>query len=369
MNPRSGSSIAYYVSAHGYGHGVRSCDVVRAVNRLCPQTVIHVITDLPAEFLYNRISAERNIVRPGSFDVGMVQKDSIRVDVPATLDLLENLYARSEDLILQEVEYLNKNEISLVVADIPSMPIEAAARCGIPGMAIGNFGWDWIYSDFIGLDVRWNRLVEMIRSAYAQTGLLLRLPFSEEMSTFPLIRDIPLVASPGRSRRRGMTDLYGCDPGKKWILLSFTTLEWDDGALRNIEQMKDYEFFTVFPLHWNRGNIHTVNREQVSFSDVVSSVDAVLSKPGFGILSDCIVNSKPLIYADRSDFAEYAVLEAAIRKYLRNIHIPAEMLYRGLLQTSLDGIWDQPDAKASLHTGGDSIAAQYIAELAGMETV
>ena len=40
----------------------------------------------------------------------------------------------------------------LVVADIPSIPIEAAKRCGIPAVAMGNFSWDWIYADFAARD-------------------------------------------------------------------------------------------------------------------------------------------------------------------------------------------------------------------------
>ncbi|MEJ2109591.1 MAG: hypothetical protein P8Z37_06690, partial [Acidobacteriota bacterium] len=91
-------SIAYYVSAHGYGHGVRSCDIIRAFNRLFPDIRVHVITTLPAGFLHNRIPGKQSRFRSGAFDIGMVQKDSIRVDVPATLKQLERLYAGSEIL-------------------------------------------------------------------------------------------------------------------------------------------------------------------------------------------------------------------------------------------------------------------------------
>jgi L-arabinokinase len=145
--------------------------------------------------------------------------------------------------------------------------------------------------------------------------------------------------------------------------LSFTTLEWNDEALARIEAIEGYEFFTVLPLHWERRNIHTLDRDQITFSDVIASVDAVISKPGFGILSDCIVNQKPLIYAERSDFLEYPILESALRKYLKHLHIPAEDLYRGNLESSLTRIWDSPDPKSNLARGGDIIAAKRIAQL------
>jgi len=364
---RKDPSIAYYVSAHGYGHGVRACDCIQALNRLYPEINVHIVTSLPGEFLYNRISSERNSIRSLSFDVGMVQKDSIRVDVPATLNRLEELYTCREDLICREIEFIKRNKIALVVVDIPAIPLEAANRCGIPSIAIGNFGWDWIYAEFIDGNARWESLVENIQEAYAKTDLLLRLPFSEEMRAFQRKKDLPLVASPGRSRRKEIADLVDCNLRKKWVLLSFTNLEWSDSALDRVEGIREYEFFTVYPLEWHRSNIHTIYREKVPFPDVVASVDAVVSKPGFGILSDCVVNHKPLIYADRRDFAEFNILESNIKKYLTYVHIPSKVLYEGNLRQSLQKIWTRPEASAFMPHGGDVLAAEQIVRLAGIK--
>ena len=360
MGIREQHSIAYYISAHGYGHGVRSCSILRAIHTLYPQLTVHVVSRLPEPFLRNRIGAARNIFRSESFDTGMVQIDSIRVDVDATLSAVEQLHSRREERIAAEASFLRENTIGLIVADIPSIPIEAAARRGIPRIAVSNFAWDWIYSAFVPRNQRWHAVVETFRRAYGQTDLLLRLPFCDSMSAFPRIEDIPLVAAPGKARRKDIMAMTGCDPAKKWVLLSFTTLDWDESALKAVERMDDYEFFTVRPLAWERRNIHALDREQVDFSSVIASVDAVVSKPGFGILSDCIVNRKPLIYADRCDFLEYAILEAAIKKYIKHLHIPSADLYLGDLRDSLDRIWERPDPPENLPAGGDEIAAGRI---------
>jgi hypothetical protein len=362
----SSRSIAYYISAHGYGHGVRSCDIIRELNNLFPQLHVQIISDLPPVFLSNRIGSSRNPIRPGSYDVGMVQLDSIRVDVQASLTRVVNLGARRKELVSQELDYIRRMGFSLVVVDIPAIPLESAKLAGISRMAIGNFGWDWIYSGFAEQDRRWAEAVDIFRRQYGCANLLLRLPFSEEMSAFPHIEDIPLVASPGKNRRPDIAALAGCDPDKKWILLSFTTLDWNDESLESVEQLKDYEFFTVRPLSWSRRNIHPLDRDRVKFSDVVASIDAVISKPGFGILSDCIVNDKPLIYADRSDFLEYAILESAIKKYLKYVHIPSADLYRGDLLQSLESVWSCPPPIENMPWGGEFPAARRIAQMAGI---
>jgi hypothetical protein len=355
-------SIAYYITSHGYGHGVRSCNIIRAINELYPDLTVHVVSELPAAFLSNQIGSTKNRIRAKSFDIGMVQLDSIRVDVDATLEKAERLHSQRNELAKAETGFIKAEGINLIVADIPGLPLEAAAQAGVPGVAVGNFGWDWIYSDFVPRNPRWKPIAEMYREQYAKADLLFRLPFCEEMTAFKRVQDIPLVARPGHARRQEMSALTGSDPGKKWILLSFTTLDWNREALTRVESIRGYEFFTVLPLRWKAENIHSLSREQITFSDVIASVDAVISKPGFGILSDCVVNGKPLIYADRSDFLEYPVLEASIKKHLKHVHIPAAKLYQGDLKESLERIWTSPEPALKLQRGGDSIAAHGIAD-------
>jgi hypothetical protein len=345
---------------------VRSSDIIRTLNRLFPRLNVQIISDLPSHFLSNRIGSLRNSIRPGSFDVGMVQLDSIRVDVEATLDRVEQLCSKRRERVEQEFGYIRAMKFDAVVADIPAIPLESAALAGVPAIAVGNFGWDWIYSGFTDKNPRWVSVAKVFQEQYGCADLLLRLPFSEPMSAFRKIEDIPLLASPGVNRRPEIAALTGGDSDKKWILLSFTTLSWEDEALANVESLAGYEFFTVRPLAWKRKNIYPLERDRVTFSDAVASVDAVISKPGFGILSDCIANEKPLIYADRSDFLEYAILEQAIKRYLKHVHIPSVDLYRGDLRKSLESAWNCPLPCETIRTEGNVIAARRIAHIAGL---
>lgn len=358
--------IAYYITAHGYGHGVRSCDILGALLGGHPGLRVTVTTDLPESFLRSRLpfAAGRLAVRPGAFDVGMVQKDSIRVDVEATLAQALELVAERPKLVDYEAEMLRGEGADLVVADIPSIPIEAAAQAGIPAVAVGNFSWDWIYSPFIARDPRWRPVVQMFAAGYQQSRLLLKLPFSPKMSVFPHLLDIPLLAKPGRNRRAELAELTGADPGLRWVLLSFTTLDWDEAALREVEALGDFEFFTVKPLDWpERRKFHAVDRRKIGFSDVLASADVVVTKPGYGILSDCVVNAKPIVYAERENFIEYPLLERELKRYLRNVHIPAVDLYAGRLGAALAAVETAPAPKETLAAGGAEQAAKVLMEL------
>lgn len=358
--------IAYYITAHGYGHGTRSCDVLRALDRLAPAQPVIVTTDLPRDFLDSRLSDCKNITfREGAFDVGLVQKDSIQADLFQTLEKLEGLYAREETLIVQEQNFFRNNGIELVVADIPAIPLAAAQRSNITNIAIGNFSWDWIYADYAKTDLHWEFFVEKFRDVYAQTDLLLRLPFAPPMEQFPKHKDIPLLAAPGTSCREKIVHISLSDicTKKPWVLLSFTSLDLNFQALENIRKLNsDYEFFCVEPLAFPMSCIHSINRDAVSFADVIASCDIVISKPGFGLVSECIVNNKPLIYSDRSAFAEYPYLIEGIEKYLKNVHIPSEQLYAGELRSSLQSIQTAPEPEGFIkRSGAEMIAKELMA--------
>ena len=357
--------IVWYLTAHGYGHGVRSTAVMQALRRECPEVRLTVVSALPEDFLRDRLRGfpDGNLEFRGiPYDVGLAQLDSVRADIPATLERVESLLIHRPTLYNLEAAWLLATYPAAVVADIPALPLAAAARAKLPSIAIGNFSWDWIYAPYAETDPRWQPAVDAFRADYAAADVLLQYPLSPDMSaTFPRRIDIPLPSRPGRPRRAELAARTGADPALRWILLSFTTLDWTPEALARVAAIRDTEFFTVRPLEWpGIPNIHAVERTEFPFSDIVATVDAVLSKPGFGILADCAANDKPLVYADRENFAEYPVLERAIKRHLTHVHIPAADLYAGNLYSSLEALASAPPPPHSLPLGGDTAAAQEI---------
>ena len=352
-------NIAYYITAHGYGHGTRSCDILNALRIESPTAHIVVKTDLPVNFMQSRLSDGFDL-RPGAFDVGLIQKDSIQVDLAASLEAIETLYEREDELIKQEAAFLQRENIDVVVADIPAIPLAAAQTAGVVNIATGNFGWDWIYSDFIQHNPRWKIYVDKIRAVYAQTDLLLRQPFAEPMAAFPHQIDLPLLANPGTNRRADLAAATGADRTKKWVLLSFTSLNLDRDALEQLARLSDYELFSVDPLEWPDSTVHCISRSTARFADIMASVDIVVTKPGFGIVSECIANEKPIIYADREHFLEYPVLVKNIEQYCRNAFISAAELYSGKLTRAINEIETADAPPAAMPRGGAELAARWI---------
>lgn len=353
--------LAYYITAHGYGHGVRSCDILRAVHEARPDLRLTLCTDLPHDFLTSRLPGVPFVQRPVVFDSGMVQVDSVRVDVPASLQRIQSILATADERVADEARWLEEAGVTGVVCDIPSLPMEAAARVGIPKLGISNFTWSWIYGEFLEADPAWEPVIERFQRGYAAADLALRLPFAEAMDVFPRIESVGVVSRPGNSCREEIAVKTGAALDSTWVLLSFSTLEWSPEVVDRVSKLSGkYTFFTLLPLQWEAPGFHALDRRDFRVPDIFAAMDAVLSKPGFGVLSECLANRKPLIYVEREHFREYPVLEAAIHRLLRHVHLPARDLYEGRLLDALRALPGLPEPPEQMDLGGDRVCAERI---------
>jgi len=105
-----------------------------------------------------------------------------------------------------------------------------------------------------------------------------------------------------------------------------------------------------------------VKRAGLSYPDLVRASDVVITKPGYGILSECIANRTRMVYTSRGNFREYDVLVRGARKYLPSLFIPQEKLKAGDLEETLDQVLALPDDYPALPLNGAEVAAKIIGE-------
>jgi len=354
--------LVYYVTAHGYGHGVRSCEILNALHRRDPHRPVTVVSGLPGAFFRQRLDSDFWTLRQRSLDVGLVQHDGIRADLPSTLEALGELNRRAGVLTDEETAFLAAHNAAVVVADIPGIPFAASRAAGIPSVAVGNFSWDWIYDALAASDRRWTRHADLFRKQYQCADLLVELPFSGGMDAFRRRERVGLTASPGVNRRDAIAAATGVDPDLPWVLLAFTALSCPPDARRRLCSAPGHAFFTVEPLRWADGPC-SLRAEDWRFNDLVASMDVIVSKPGYGIVSECAVNAKPLIHVERRDFIEAEILEAGIDRALRHVQVSEASFYRGDLAPALEALATRPEPLEHLPLGGADSAAAHIQDL------
>jgi L-arabinokinase len=323
--------IAFYVSAHGFGHAVRMREVARRILLDAPQSTIYFNTSAPA-WLFGELPPDRFILRKLRCDVGAIQKDSLHIDIPETVRQNELFYKRIDDLVDREKVFIRRMGIRCVIGDIPPLAFLAADAAGVPGVAIGNFSWDWIYEPYVLPDRGYAYLLDIIRTAYRRSSLLLRLPFHGDMAAFPAPTDVPVIAQRGEASIASVRKRLGIRPGdtRKLIFLSLgghdaTPIRFSDPA-----SMDDYLFISYFPLPLTGENVVTpAGRTDPPHHEIVNAVDLVIGKLGYCTLTECIAHRTALLYTGRSRFRESAVLETAAHAYCSARYIPEENFISG----------------------------------------
>lgn len=352
--------ILYYISGHGYGHAVRSIQVINALTALGCRVVIKTIA--PAFLFTEGLSKPLERLTEG-FDAGLHQIDNLRFDIDKTKEKIKKILASAPRLIEKEQNFLVEEDISGVVCDIPFIPLAAAAGLKVPAIGIGNFSWDWIYAYYGKEDPEWNPIAETIGRYYQKADLLLRLPFYGPMEGFRRIEDIPLVGRRSHREKTEIRKILILPTDRKIGLISFSQVDLSEAAVRRIEKLSsDYLFLISPPLNWKSRAFRRVERDQTSFVDLICAADFVITKPGYGIVADCISQGTPMIYSDRGEFPEYPILVQGIETQLRCCHMPREDLCAGNWGPYLEKLEQQPRPRPNLKTDGAQVAAKRILE-------
>jgi L-arabinokinase len=96
------------------------------------------------------------------------------------------------------------------------------------------------------------------------------------------------------------------------------------------------------------------------YEDLVGAVDVVVTKPGFGIITECIANDTAMLYTSRGQFREYDIMVAELPRLLRCGFISQDDLFGGRWRESLDRVLQLPAPPERPATNGAEIAAQMI---------
>jgi len=383
--PASPPTIALYTSSHGFGHAVRCAILCRALLAARPDLRIVARTAAPAWIFPPGVEVE-----PCTIDTGVVQPNSLDIDARATLQRYAELVADEDARLATEADRLRAIGARAVVADVPSAAFEIAVRAGIPGIALANFSWDWIYEPFAEGRPEYVSLVAHLASQYARASLLLRLPFHDGLTAFPVVEDVPLIARRSTAERAETRRRLGLPLDAPIVLFSFGGHAGDGPDDARLAHFDGYAFVataatpqsrTPSPtLHLAGGgqgggsavrrgrNLFLLPQLADGYVDLLAACDVVITKPGYGIVADLIANRVPALYVSRGGFREEPVLVAALEAEARAVRLERSALDALDLGPALERLHalDRPWATRPLD--GAEVCARRILALAGYES-
>jgi hypothetical protein len=361
----------FYVSSHGFGHAVRAAEVIRALGEIQKNVRVVVKTSAPGK-LFAGLPAVLGDVTPVEIDTGVEeQNDTLRIDKDATVARLETFIEQSEKIVASEVEFVRREGISLIIADVPYLAGEISERADVPAMAIGNFTWDWIYEPYLAGDADGEAHLARIRRGYGSMACYLRLPFSHDTETFRRIVDVPLITREVRRDTQDVLRKLGVDlrDQRTRVVYAMRSPRSLEALARAAHEDPDRLFFYFEPPQQGMpGNMRSVVLDdQLGFLDVLGVCDAIVSKLGYGILADCLSTQTAVLFPPRFGFREDDILVPSAYKYLRACEIPLREYESGDWMAHLGRLEATPEPTESLATHGASTCARILGEQCSTE--
>ena len=358
-------TLCYYVTGHGYGHAIRTTQVI---NALPPQIPVILKTTVPQRLLQEELRNRVFETIVAEYDCGCVQPDSVTILRRETLDRYREIARASDSALESEVRFLRERGVTVVASDVPAFPIQAAHEAGIPSAVTSNFTWHDIYRDYAETEAD-RAMVDRMAAQYALATVALISPMETPtiLSLFPRIERVPLTARIGwRCRPALYRELHGkgAPAGARLGLLYLGTwgLDIDWGA---VESFRDWYFVTYDPLPRPVANVALLDRRAWPYADTVASVDAMICKVGYGTTTDCIANGTPMIHLPRRDFAEYRALTAGMDRWGGRVELSEADFIAGRWRAALDASTRVEMDPAAFAVDGARVVAGRLALLAG----
>lgn len=352
------TSPTLYVSItnHGFGHATRAASVAATVKALAPAVNLILATTAPKWLLDEYLPVEYEY-RPVALDIGVIQADSLTMDLPATLAQLDYLRTHQADLVAHEALYLKQRGVNLVLADIPPLAVPLAQAAGVPCWMMSNFGWDFIYRAF-GADFA--EAVAWIEDWFRQCDRLFRLPFHDEMAAFPRIEDVGLTGGDPRYSMAELRDHLGIHtPPERTTLLTFGGLGVQAVPYDQLSRFPDWQFLTFDTGLPPLPNLLAVPRQGFRPVDVMPLCGRMVCKPGYSTFSEACRLGVPVITITREDFAEGPVLVNGMQDHSWHRVLSPDEFFRQDW-TFLTEPLNPPRTDISLPTNGNTQIAEAV---------
>lgn len=338
-----------FISGHGYGHISRMSHVLRRLNLIYNNFQSHtspyfiIISTANPKFIKN-LKLKNTVLINIQHDVGLIQYDSFTVDFNKTLFELNKIEKTTSNIKSKIFNSIKDYTINAVLSDTSPFAFSIAKKLCVKSFFIGNFTWVDIYKDIAQIENGFDYYAKKLSYEYKKADESLVLPMHTKMEPFTRKTFIPFIAT----KKSNMTKFHfekitkiKMNDSRKIILLSFGGFDFHNFPIEKLKKYADKYIFltTKAKITNNFENLINVDTYCSDYQGLIKFSDAVITKPGYGIITDCLTHKKPIIFTDRGRFAEYPVLVKWLNDFFPSYYIPQNDIFNGNLDNALDSIF------------------------------
>lgn len=352
--------IACFISPHGLGHAARASAILNALQQRVADWHTELFTLVPPRFFADS--------RIGSFtyhaeatDLGLVQKNPLEEDLPATLRHLKEIIPFPPARIDKLADKVRSMGCRAVLCDISPLGLTVARAAGLPSVLVENFTWDWIYDGYVARAPEFTPFVGHMRAAFALAD--------RRIQTAPVCHpsgsafQAGVVSRRPRTERTAVRARLGLREGAPAVLVTGCLLAPDSDGLAALRRATDYDFIVVGgkqPME-RAGNVTVLPAvtDLVYHPDLVHAVDIVAAKLGYSTVAETFQAGLPMAYLTREHFRESPALERFVREQMPSVCVPPSALADGSWTELLPALAAQGRIVRTQPNGAD-VAAEWL---------
>lgn len=332
MNSKA-TRIVFCISPHGYGHAAQTSSVINRLLELTPDLEVYVKTTLPESFIKERFNKKIHHI-PQLIDFGMIMKSSIDILAKESWLKYKDIHDQWEKLVEKESQDLIELQPQLIVSNVAYLCLEAAKRLNIPSLAMGSLNWADIFAHYCSDYPDADSITAQIQSAYNHADTFIQLFPCLPMLWLNNKRSISPVTQLGKNMRTQINQQFNLPQTKQLVLIGMGGISM---RLPIESWPKRSNTLWVIPDEWGNQRQDCIALSQLGlpFIDILASVDALITKPGYGTFSEAVCNGIPFLFVPRGDWPEEPYLENWAKKHGIAESISRESLYKGTFYSSL----------------------------------
>ncbi len=332
--------------------------VLEALQQKIPDLHPHLFTTVPESLFAETL--RRFSYSPLACDIGLIQKNGLHADLPATITRLNEFLPFDQSLVNSLAEEIQG--CSLVLCDIAPLGIAVAKKAGIPSVLIENFTWDWIYQAYLPNYPDIQPAIDYLHSQYQQTDIHIRAEPAcginrGQLHCSPIFRRT-------RTQRAKIRQAFQCQ-NKKLVLISMGGMDLEIPFIHKLPTVPD----SIFLLAGQEKNLHPADNvfllsrnSGFYHPDIINAADLVICKSGYSTVAECFQAGVPLVTVGRTTFPESAILEQFCTSQLEGKILSQEDFLSGKWLNTLEAFFSTDRQTPAQKNGADTIA-EYLYHL------
>ncbi|MEI7429081.1 MAG: hypothetical protein WCL27_01410 [Betaproteobacteria bacterium] len=349
------------ISSHGFGHLAQAAPILNELCKLLPGLRLSVRSGLPLDKLRSRLHGNFTHLLERS-DFGFIMVDATRIDFSATAAAYQTQHRNWQQRVDAEAAFLSGLQPGLVLTDVAYLPLAGAAQAGIPSLSMCSLNWADLLAYFFSHETWATPVHREMLAAYNSATCFLRLIPGMPMSDLSDVRDMPPVAALGQDCRAALRTRLGCSTGERLVLVAFGGIH-KQLPVENWPSSQNVRW--LIPQSWDvvRDDMAAIEPLSLHFTDLLCSVDAVLTKPGYGTFTEAACNGTAVLYQRRDDWPEQECLIDWLKLNARCHEVTENELLRGDLDQALNDLWKQARPPVPRPNGAAEAAEFILARL------